>query len=85
MMKERAQVAGGTFDLVSASGHGTAIVVRFPDQWLQANEATHAPEQAFSSDPVERSYDRGGSNSEPEPSPSLSSKATGREIPPSLA
>lgn len=35
IMKERAQVAGGTFDLVSARGHGTGITVRFPSSWLQ--------------------------------------------------
>jgi signal transduction histidine kinase len=37
MMRERATVAGGTFDIVSARGHGTAITVRFPAEWLQTN------------------------------------------------
>lgn len=37
MMRERAQVAGGTFDLVSARGHGTNLTVRFPSSWLQRN------------------------------------------------
>ena len=42
MMRERAQVAGGSFDLVSAKGHGTIITVRFPKTWLQAGGAANA-------------------------------------------
>ena len=41
MMRERAQVAGGTFDLVSARGHGSIITVRFPLSWLQAGGGEH--------------------------------------------
>jgi signal transduction histidine kinase len=35
MMRERAQVGGGTFDVESAPGEGTAITVRFPSSLLQ--------------------------------------------------
>lgn len=43
MMRERALVGGGTFQLQSASGEGTTITVTFPTSWLQ-QEATE-PEQ----------------------------------------
>jgi signal transduction histidine kinase len=49
MMRERAVVAGGTFDLVSASGHGTNITVRFPGSWLQPASASGVP----TDDPVD--------------------------------
>jgi len=42
MMRERATVASGTFDVKSAPGQGTTITVRFPTSWLQ--EGT--PDQA---------------------------------------
>ncbi len=35
MMRERALVGGGTFELTSAVGEGTTIRVRFPTSWLQ--------------------------------------------------
>lgn len=35
MMRERAVVAGGTFDLVSAKDLGTNVTVRFPSSWLE--------------------------------------------------
>jgi signal transduction histidine kinase len=35
MMRERAEVGGGTFDVESAPGEGTAITVRFPIALLQ--------------------------------------------------
>lgn len=35
MMRERAVVAGGSFDLESASGQGTSVTVRFPASWLE--------------------------------------------------
>jgi signal transduction histidine kinase len=35
MMRERALVGGGTFELTSAVGQGTSITVRFPTSWLQ--------------------------------------------------
>lgn len=34
MMRERAQVAGGTFRIDSASGKGTTITAEFPTSWL---------------------------------------------------
>ena len=42
MMRERAQVGGGTFDVQSAPGEGTTITVKFPSSLLQAE----APPQA---------------------------------------
>lgn len=35
MMRERATVGGGTFDLKSGPEEGTSITVRFPTSWLQ--------------------------------------------------
>jgi signal transduction histidine kinase len=35
MMRERALVGGGTYELKSAVGQGTSITVRFPTSWLQ--------------------------------------------------
>lgn len=35
MMRERATVGGGTFDIKSAPGTGAVITVRFPTSWLQ--------------------------------------------------
>jgi signal transduction histidine kinase len=42
MMRERALVGGGTFELKSVAGQGTSITVRFPTSWLQA-EAPETP------------------------------------------
>jgi signal transduction histidine kinase len=42
MMRERAQVGGGTFDVQSAPGEGTTITVKFPSSLLQEE----APPQA---------------------------------------
>jgi signal transduction histidine kinase len=41
MMRERAQVGGGTFDVQSAPGQGTTITVKFPSSLLQEE----APDQ----------------------------------------
>ncbi len=41
MMRERALVGGGTYELNSAPGEGTAITVRFPTSWLQQQEPPH--------------------------------------------
>jgi signal transduction histidine kinase len=38
MMRERALVAGGTFDLSSAPSQGTTVTVRFPASWLQEGQ-----------------------------------------------
>ena len=38
LMRERAQVAGGTLTIRSASGDGTSVVAEFPTTWLQAPE-----------------------------------------------
>ncbi|HET9233064.1 MAG TPA: sensor histidine kinase [Candidatus Eisenbacteria bacterium] len=38
MMRERATVGGGTFEIQSVPGQGTTITVRFPTSWLQEEE-----------------------------------------------
>jgi signal transduction histidine kinase len=35
MMRERALVGGGSFELTSVEGEGTTVTVRFPTSWLQ--------------------------------------------------
>ena len=45
MMRERAIVAGGTFDLVSAKDLGTNVTVRFPSSWLEAEAAPEDEDQ----------------------------------------
>lgn len=42
MMRERALVGGGTYELKSAVGQGTTITVRFPTSWLQ-EDSTEVP------------------------------------------
>ncbi len=42
MMRERAQVGGGTFELKSTPGEGAAITVKFPSSLLQAEAPPHA-------------------------------------------
>ena len=44
MMRERAQVGGGTFDVESQVGEGTTITVRFPTSLLQQEPVESAPE-----------------------------------------
>ena len=39
MMRERATVGGGTFDMQTAAGAGTTITVTFPTSWLQQEAA----------------------------------------------
>jgi signal transduction histidine kinase len=45
MMRERATVGGGTFQLKSAVGQGTSITVTFPTLWLEPEgDRPHPPE-----------------------------------------
>jgi len=39
MMRERAQVAGGTFTVTSGSGEGTSVTATFPQSWLDEDAA----------------------------------------------
>jgi signal transduction histidine kinase len=45
MMRERATVGGGTFEMSSAPGEGSTIKVRFPTLWLQPDAPTTADAQ----------------------------------------
>jgi signal transduction histidine kinase len=40
MMRERAQVAGGTYSIESAPGRGTTISVRVPASWLKSDDSS---------------------------------------------
>jgi signal transduction histidine kinase len=40
MMRERAQVAGGTFEMDSRLGQGTIVTAEFPTSWLQEARST---------------------------------------------
>jgi signal transduction histidine kinase len=51
MMKERAQVSGGTFSIESATGEGTTVTAEFPTSWMieasdGGSEQDEAPAQA---------------------------------------
>jgi signal transduction histidine kinase len=46
MMRERAQVAGGSLELTSAPGEGTAVTATFPRAWLEEQEAAAGADQA---------------------------------------
>ncbi|HEY6567840.1 MAG TPA: sensor histidine kinase, partial [Actinomycetota bacterium] len=43
MMRERAQLGGGTFDAQSAPGEGATITVRFPTSLLQSEDPVEEP------------------------------------------
>jgi signal transduction histidine kinase len=66
MMKERAQVGGGTLEVNSAAGQGTAITVRFPIALLQ--EASPTPPSGQGS---------GGGTATPAPGASPGTSGTG--------
>jgi signal transduction histidine kinase len=66
MMRERAQVGGGSFDVKSAPGEGATITVRFPTALLQEDEPAPgsgpAPAEAGASASEGASLDTGSSN-----------------------
>jgi len=45
MMRERATVGGGSFQVASTPGEGTTITVRFPTSWLQPDGTPDPAEQ----------------------------------------
>jgi signal transduction histidine kinase len=53
MMRERATVGGGSFDVTSKPGEGTTITARFPISLLQAPETAAATPEAAPADPAE--------------------------------
>jgi signal transduction histidine kinase len=50
MMRERATVGGGTFDMQTATGAGTTITVTFPTSWLQQEAAPAQEPQSSRAD-----------------------------------
>jgi signal transduction histidine kinase len=42
MMRERALVAGGTFDIISVAGEGTTITAEFPTSWLSDGDGAQS-------------------------------------------
>jgi signal transduction histidine kinase len=46
MMRERAQVAGGTYSVNSVRGEGTTISVRLPASWLRSEENADAVQES---------------------------------------
>ena len=72
MMRERAQVAGGTFTVDSTLGEGTRVSVQFPRSWLQAEGHTDEDDGPSSLLPV----------AEPAPSRGSSSSGQSREVVP---
>lgn len=78
MMRERALVAGATFDLASSRGKGTGVTVRFPRSWLQA--AAQPPEE-----PKEEVHVQTESQTEPGRVIPAGGPAVSAEDPPLLA
>ena len=62
MMRERAQVGGGSFEVESALGEGTTITVRFPTDLLQPDQ-TPGTEQASANGQAHASPDTTGTTS----------------------
>ncbi len=62
MMRERAQVAGGTFSIDSLEGRGTSITVEFPSSWMEEGKADQEEDPAGSSSTI-------SPIAEPSPSP----------------
>jgi signal transduction histidine kinase len=46
MMRERAVVAGGTFDITSVAGEGTTITAEFPTSWLSDGDGARSFDSA---------------------------------------
>ena len=52
MMRERALVAGGTFDIASVPGEGTTITAEFPTSWLSDGDGAQSFEPAKRESPA---------------------------------
>jgi two-component system NarL family sensor kinase len=63
MMRERAKVGGGSFDVTSAAGRGTAITVRFPAALLLRDQSSDS-EQPSASGPGRASRGTPGTTSQ---------------------
>ena len=70
MMRERAQVFGGAFQLESERGEGTTIRVQFPTAWIQGDSANDGDSEGKAIQPVA------------EPAPARTSKESKREVVP---
>jgi signal transduction histidine kinase len=71
MMRERAQVFGGTFSVKSAPDEGTTISVQFPTDWIQGDaHPPDGPSQGHGILPVA------------EPAPTRAPKGSNREVVP---
>ena len=72
MMRERATVGGGTFEMSSAPGEGATIKVRFPTLWLQP-DAPQAPGAQPQDQPPGPTRDGAAPDTVPAPSGSTES------------
>ncbi len=72
MMRERATVGGGTFQVQSSAGHGTTITVTYPTSWLHPEEPRPSPEPEPTS--VDASPDTAPPRAELAPSSALASR-----------
>jgi signal transduction histidine kinase len=72
MMRERATVGGGTFEMSSAPGEGATINVRFPTRWLQP-DAPQAPGAQPQDQPPPPTRDGAAPDTVPAPSGSTES------------
>jgi signal transduction histidine kinase len=72
MMRERATVGGGTFEMSSAPGEGATIKVRFPTLWLQP-DAPQAPGAQPQDQPPAPTRDGAAPDTVPAPSGSTES------------
>jgi signal transduction histidine kinase len=66
MMRERATVGGGTFEMSSAPGEGATIKVRFPTLWLQP-DAPQSPDAQPQDQPPAQTRDGAAPDTVPAP------------------
>jgi signal transduction histidine kinase len=57
MIRERAKVGGGTYEIESAPGQGTTITIRYPTSWLQEDDRESTEEPAPEVQPSDASPD----------------------------
>ena len=89
MMKERAQVTGGTFRIESAVGHGTTVTATFPRVWLEEGTLLESQDGGASQGATADASETNGRQPTPSPAEALSRSPADADpvadVPPTLA